>query len=126
METTEQMIKRLLGELCELKEVDPLRTLQDELLKNLPKEYAKDVRVLIGRCIDRQDALADEIKGLETQIKQAVLEHGESVSIPPVSALLVDGRTSWDGKGLAGYAVAHPEILTFQSKGSPYVSLRFK
>ena len=54
---------------------------------------------LLERCIDRQDALADEIKALEMQIKQAVLEHGESVSIPPVSALLVGGRTSWDGKG---------------------------
>lgn len=126
METTEQKIKQLLGELCELKEVNPLRTLQDELLKNLPKEYEDDVHVLIGRCIDRQDALADEIKALEMQIKQAVLEHGESVSIPPVSALLVGGRTSWDGKGLCGYAVAHPEILVFQSKGSPYVTLRFK
>lgn len=126
MEPLEQKIKRLLEELCELKEVNPLRTLQDELLKNLPKEYANDVRVLIERCIDRQDALADEIKVLEMQIKQAVLEHGESVSIPPVSALLVGGRTSWDGKGLCGYAVAHPEILVFQSKGSPYVTLRFK
>jgi len=126
MEPLEQKIKRQLNELCELKEVNPLRTLQDELLKNLPKEYAKDVSVLIERCIDRQDALADDIKVLEAQIKQAVLEHGESVSIPHASALLVGGRTSWDGKGLAGYAVAHPEILTFQSKGSPYVTLRFK
>ena len=126
METTEQKIKRLLEELCELKDVNPLRILQDELLKNLPKEYSNDVRVLIERCVDRQDALAGEIKALETQIKQAVLEHGESVSIPSVSALLVGGRTSWDGKGLAGYAVAHPEILAFQSKGSPYVTLRFK
>lgn len=126
MESSEETIKRLLMELCELKEVNPLRTLQDELLKNLPKEYSDDVRVLIERCVDRQDALADEIKVLETHIKQAVLDHGESVSIPPVSALLVGGRTSWDGKGLSGYAVAHPEILTFQSKGSPYVTLRFK
>lgn len=126
MEPLEQKIKRQLNELCELKEVNPLRTLQDELLKNLPKEYAKDVSVLIERCIDRQDALADDIKVLEAQVKQAVLEHGESVSIPSVSALLVGGRTSWDGKGLAGYAVAHPEILAFQSKGSPYVTLRFK
>ena len=126
METTEQKIKRLLRELCELKEVNPLRILQDELLKNLPKEYSNDVRVLIERCVDRQDALAGEIKALETQIKQAVLDHGESVSVPPVSALLVDGRTSWNGKGLSGYAVAHPEILAFQSKGSPYVTLRFK
>lgn len=126
METMEQKIKRLLEELCELKKVNPLRILQDELLKNLPKEYSNDVRVLIERCVDRQDALAGEIKALETQIKQAVLEHGKSVSIPSVSALLVSGRTSWDGKGLAGYAVAHPEILAFQSKGSPYVTLRFK
>ena len=126
METTELKIKRLLEELCELKKVNPLRILQDELLKNLPKEYSNDVRVLIERCVDRQDTLAGEIKALETQIKQAVLKHGESVSIPSVSALLVGGRTSWDGKGLAGYAVAHPEILAFQSKGSPYVTLRFK
>lgn len=126
MESSEETIKRLLMELCELKEVNPLRILQDELLKNLPKEYSNDVRVLIERCIDRQDVLADEIKALETQIKKAVLAHGESVIIPPVSALLVSGRTSWDGKGLSGYAVAHPEILAFQSKGSPYVTLRFK
>jgi hypothetical protein len=126
MEPLEQKIKRLLNELCELKDVNPLATLQDELIKNLPEEYANDVRVLVARCIDRQDALADDIKSAEAEVKQAVIEHGESVTIPPVSALLVSGRTSWDGKGLSGYAVAHPEILTFQSKGAPYVTLRFK
>lgn len=126
MESSEEKIKRLLNELCKLRESNPLLALRDELLANLPEQYANDVRTLVTRCAERQLACAADIKVLEAQVKQAVLDHGESVSIPPVSALLVGGRTSWDGKGLSGYAVAHPEILTFQSKGSPYVTLRFK
>ena len=126
MEPLEQKIKRLLTELCKLRESNPLLALRDELLANLPEQYANDVRTLVTRCAERQLAIAADIKVKEAEVKQAVLEHGESVSIPHASALLVGGRTSWDGKGLAGYAVAHPEILTFQSKGSPYVTLRFK
>ena len=33
-------------------------------------------------------------------------------------------RTSWDTKGIAGFAVAHPEILAFQKIGNPSVRIQ--
>ena len=126
MKPLEQTIKQQLEELCELRESNPLLALRDELLANLPEQYANDVCILVARCTERQDVLANDIKVAEARVKQAVLSYGDSVSTSTVSALLVGGRTSWDGKRLSGYAVAHPEILEFQSKGSPYVTLRFK
>ena len=129
MESQEQKIKRLLLELVALNEnmaVDSLQSLQDDLLKHIPGEYANDIKVLIKRSIEQRELLSDAIAKKEKEVKAAVIDHGESVTIPAVSALLVSGRTSWNGNGLSGYAVAHPEILTFQSKGAPYVTLRFK
>lgn len=36
------------------------------------------------------------------------------------------GRVTWDGKGLGGYMVAHPEIEAFRREGKPSVSIRRK
>lgn len=61
---------------------------------------------------------------LEAEVKQAVLALGSSVKGSFIHAVWMKGRTSWDTKGLAGYAVAHPEINTFFTVGEPSVSLR--
>lgn len=54
---------------------------------------------------------------LEKSIKTHVLETGETAEIDGASVSIRNGyeRVSWDGKALAGYAVAHPEIEQFKS-----------
>lgn len=61
---------------------------------------------------------------LEGEIKMAVKELGASVKGQFLHAVWVKGRVSWDDKGLAGYAAAHPEIEQFRKEGEPSVSLR--
>lgn len=68
-------------------------------------------------------AVRDAIGKLEGEVKLAVLAHGETVKAAYM-AVYAEGRESWDGKGLAGYAVAHPEIEAFKKIGSPSVSIR--
>ena len=40
------------------------------------------------------------------------------------TVFLCEDKTSWDGKLLEGYAVAHPEILAARKVGKPTVSFR--
>ena len=58
-------------------------------------------------------------------IKEEVTSSGESIVGDGITAQYVKGRTSWDGKGLAGYAVAFPEINQFKKVGNPFCSIKF-
>lgn len=57
----------------------------------------------------------DAMKDLERRIKAHVLETGETGNGDAVAVTIRNGyeRTTWDGKALAGYAAAHPEIEQF-------------
>jgi hypothetical protein len=64
------------------------------------------------------------IEALEGQIKADTLSHGETVRGAAFQAVWTKGRTSWDSKGLAGYADSHPELLQFRKEGEPSVTIR--
>jgi len=59
------------------------------------------------------DFLRKPLNDLADAIKEAVLAEGRSVEGHGIKASFRRGytRTSWDGKALEGYAMAHPEIL---------------
>lgn len=84
------------------------------LLDALEAEFAERLR-LAG------EAVAE----LQTEARQAVLAHGENVRHRGVLAVYARGRTTWDTKGLDGYAQRHPEVEQFRRVGEPTVSLRF-
>ena len=71
-----------------------------------------------------RDAVADNIGELEVEIKNDVIQLGESVKSEFVMAVWSKPRVSWDTKALDGYAVAHPEIGVMRKEGQPSVSLR--
>ena len=71
-----------------------------------------------------QSGLIAEIKTLSDEISAQILLKGETVSTEKMSAIYVKGKTTWDGKLLEGYAVAHPEILAAKKIGKPTVSFR--
>jgi hypothetical protein len=61
---------------------------------------------------------------LESEVRLAVLAHGETVKGDKYKAVFSKGRVTWDTKGLDGFAVAHPEIETLKRVGNPSVSIR--
>ena len=69
-------------------------------------------------------ALLQEIEVLSKEITVEVLEKSETVSTEKMSVIYCKGKTTWDGKLLEGYAVAHPEILAAKKIGKPTVSFR--
>ena len=64
------------------------------------------------------------IAALETEIKDAVINQGESVKGGRISAIYAKGRVTWDQKELDRYADSHPEIMPYRKVGQPSVSLR--
>ena len=74
---------------------------------------------------ETQTAEAKErIDDLEKEISEAVLAEGQTVKTDLISAIWNKGKSTWDGKLLEGYAVAHPEILAAKKVGKPTVSFR--
>lgn len=72
----------------------------------------------------KTEAANANIAALEAEVKQAIIEHGASVKGTFLHAIWNKGRVSWDTRSLDGYAVAHPEMLSFRKEGEPSVTLR--
>jgi len=85
------------------------------------KQQLKDIEAEFAPDIEHFDKVISE---LEVEIKEMVIVHGESVKGEHMMVSFNKGRASWDGKGLDGYAVAHPEILQFKKIGNPYGSIK--
>lgn len=123
----------------------------EEQIKSLMEEYQKSLRLLnsttqykdeatkevmeiIKDKLDEINAYYDPylqellkfINETEPKIKELVVAHGSTVSIPGIKAIYNKGRISWDTKGLDGFMVAHPEIIAFRDVGKPSVSLRIE
>jgi len=64
------------------------------------------------------------IEELEDEITAEVLNKGETVKTNLISAIWNKGKTTWDGKLLEGYALAHPDINAARKVGKPTVSFR--
>ncbi len=72
----------------------------------------------------KDDVVDSKINGLRADIKDSVLELGETVRGEFMSAVWNKGRISWDNKALQGYAINQPELLQFKKEGKPSISLR--
>lgn len=73
---------------------------------------------------DAVDTLQGSLAELTTEIKADVIANGSSVKADHLHAIYNKGRTTWNSKLLAGYAVAHPEIMALRKVGNPTVSIR--
>ena len=65
-----------------------------------------------------------EIARLTDSVKTEVLLNGATVKGNFLMAVYTKGRETWDGKGLAGFMVAHPEMEKFRKVGEPSISIR--
>jgi hypothetical protein len=87
---------------------------------SIPPAIAKKIAALKASKENADDAVTK----LETDIKNAILIRGESLKATTLHAIYAKGRETWDSKGLAGYAIVHPEILKLKKTGEPSVSIR--
>jgi len=113
-----------------VKKLDMLALYRTQLIEN-----ADNIDELITQAIaaaaltDDHDAFLTErlnlehrAKALEAEVKKDVERHGASVKSAGLHAVY-SLRSSWDSKGLKGYAVAHPELGAFLTE-KPSVSIR--
>jgi len=88
----------------------------------LPPKAAAEIAAIEAEVAGNIETVDTRIAELAALAKQAVLLYGDSVKGSHLHAVFSE-RTSWDGRGLKGYAVAHPEVLKF-AKTSSSVSIR--
>lgn len=89
----------------------------------MPAEVKQRMEEIEAEFADKSSAVAENTSALEATIKQAVIENGTSVKATVLHAVFAKGRVTWDSN-LDGYAVGHPELLSFRKEGKPSVSLR--
>ena len=97
---------------------------QDEINRILTPEIKNAIADIEMEFDSKTEGAKDNIATLEKEIKEAVINHGSTVKSEFLMAVYNKGRVSWDGKGLAGFAAAHPEIEAFKKIGKPSVSFR--
>lgn len=91
-----------------------LKTVQAQL-EAIDRKYARELE-------EADQAVAE----LEGEVKAEVLKAGSSVRSGPVQAVYYRGSVTWDSKGLAAYAEAHPELERFRKVGAPRVVIRYR
>ncbi len=122
---TEQDIIQGLNELYELRCFDIQAEIKNAIsnLAELSDADKETVLTQVEASFNKQNDIEDAKKKLETEIKEATTNICQNVKGVNLEVRYVPHKVSWDTKALAGYAVAHPEILTFQKPGLPYASI---
>jgi predicted nucleic acid-binding Zn-ribbon protein len=90
----------------------------------IPPEVKAAVQAIDEEFQPAISALESEIAETKRQIERLVLELGQTVKSTRAIAVYNKGRVTWDNQALEGYAVAHPEVLTFRREGEPYITIR--
>ena len=86
-----------------------LRSVYNELMEQFNKKNAD---------------LIEAISNLETEIKNDVLDSGQTIKGESLMACWVTGKTTWDGKTLKVLEKQFPEIGIAKKIGQPTVSFR--
>jgi len=121
MKTTE-----LLDQLAEYyAQLDALRLQKQELLDTvMPPEIKQAVEDVNVEFADKESAVRENMATLEDEVKQAVIEQGESVKGDFLHAVYNKGRVSWDSKKLEGLMIAFPKVGEARKQGNPYVAIK--
>jgi len=121
-----QKVQLLLESLAEKRALQEVIRLDKEKARDsvLTAEIRQALADIDAEFSDGEEAAAISVTNLEDVIRATTLEIGETVKGDTLYAVFSKPRTSWDSKGLAGFAVAHPEIEMFKKVGKPSVSIR--
>ena len=98
---------------------------QEEAIEALYTKKLKDAVDAVKETYSGSiNSLSKKITELENSIKESTKTIQHTVNGESLQAVWSKGRTSWNTDSLEGYAVVHPEILTFKTVGDPSVSIR--
>lgn len=124
-----QKVEKLLNELNEarLRHADMLVESERDLEQSIKERLGIDLYMIVKELEEQNSAkeallsksFIEFSQMLESKIKAGVIESGATIRGNDLMGVFVKGRKSWDSKGLAGYAVAYPEVLEFQETGKP-------
>ena len=119
---TREKLEKLFDYQCKLDvlEIDR-QAARDAILTDELKAKLKDID---DEFADKSAGAQANIAELTDAIKVDVLTGAKSVKTEHLQAVFVKGRVSWDTKGVEGYALAHPELMTYRKEGEPSVSIR--
>ena len=122
MTTTEEKLNRLASLQAN---IDALKLRYDQLRQDAIPD---SVRALLQE-IDAEQAEAVgpamlEVEELKREIECDVLEGKASVKGTYLQAVYTQPKVTWETGLLAGFAIAHPEILSARKIGKPSVSFR--
>ena len=93
----------------------------DQAIPQEVKDRIEDIKAELQPNIDR---LNETISLYEGRLKEYVIQVGETLKGEYHMVVPAKGRTTWNTKGLQGYAIAHPEIEVFKSVHDPSASIR--
>ena len=121
-----EQIKKKLNDLAEYRaHFDVLELNKQELIDSvLTPEIKTKIAEIEVEFADKTITIREAIQRLEDEIREDVVEAGETVKGDHLNAVFMKGRVSWDTKGLDGFALTHPEILYMREEGKPSVSIR--
>ena len=92
-------------------------------LRVLRKRQVLDLQAKINtletEIAARTQLISSTIATLEETIKTECLRRQRSTKGARLQVVYSRAQTIWNGKGLDGYAVAHPEINQFKKDGKP-------
>jgi hypothetical protein len=122
---SERIIEKLdqLGELQAQK--DLLEIKKQELIDSvLTPEIKQQLQDIEEETWPEFEAIAEKQSALTDEIKDSVLDAGESIKGAVYHAVWVKGRVSWNDKALMQYLEMHPELAYLRTVGNPSVSIR--
>lgn len=114
-----------LDELYELR--DAISLLEGERARRVDEiiaDLAPEILAVNEEYDEMTVLLQDRIHEVDGCIKRKVVDSRETARGKFLMAVYSKPRVTWDGKGLLGYMVAHPEIDAFKRVGKPSVSIR--
>jgi len=123
--TRVEQIQWALDQLADHKaEVDALNLRKQSAIDEiLTPEMRAEIEAIEAEYNAKAEGAQENISNLQADIKQMVIDHGATVKGSFLMAVRNKGRTTWDTKKLAGYALAHPEINELKKVGKPTVSI---
>jgi uncharacterized protein YifE (UPF0438 family) len=68
----------------------------------------------------------EEVAQRENEVRQVVLQLGESAQQGSVQAVYCRGRVTWDAQGLNRYIEDHPELAGFRRVGAPSIRICYR
>jgi len=120
-------ITQLLDEMANIQaQIDALRLQkQAEIDKIMTPEIKMELSALDVEYDQMAEVAENKLSAIKAQVKELVIESGESIKGEFVQAIYSKPRTTWNSKALEGYAMAHPEILEARKIGKPSVRFKF-